>query len=376
MMAIRSVFISSVQQDFGGVRRAAATALESLLLHPVMAEQVGASPESPKRALLAEVRNADYFLLLLAGRYGVPGVSGCSPTEDEFNEARRLGKPTVVLTQETPREATQEQFLARIRGGWEAGILTGKFIDETDVGAAVVRAFATLAAGGTGEDVPTAARRARELAAGDDRRHGGQPRTGARVVFVPSRSESLLDVVALEDPSLDTDLATSARTANVIGHQFGIETRVSAAGVEMHATGGRGWESPVLAVLQDGTVLVEGSVSDDGLLGGMAIAEQRVLDFLATASAFAQAAWTRIDPHDTVRRVSPGLALLDASMKGWRAPTAPASNSVSLSGQVPSTVVVPSGDLVVGRAQLSAEETLRRLMLEAKRVFLDAGRVQ
>lgn len=80
---MKSVFISSIQRDFGDVREAARKAVESLGMHALMTETVGASAESPRRALLEQVRDADIFLLLLGPRYGEPGETGRSPTEDE-----------------------------------------------------------------------------------------------------------------------------------------------------------------------------------------------------------------------------------------------------------------------------------------------------
>jgi hypothetical protein len=69
---------------------------------------------------------------LVAGRYGDRGPSGFSPTEDEFNEAQRLHKPTIVLVQETVRDSDQEDFLQRLRGGWEQGLLydSGRLVLE------------------------------------------------------------------------------------------------------------------------------------------------------------------------------------------------------------------------------------------------------
>ena len=375
-MAVRSVFISSVQRDFGDVRRAAADALESLGLHPLMAERTGASPESPQRALLGLVEEADLFLLLLAANYGEPGVSGFSPTEEELNEARRLREPTVVLVQETKRELAQQAFLARVRGGWEAGVLYGAFTDATDVGAAVVRAFGRLLTGASGEDAAAAAQRARDLAPGTDRSANMRSGSVARAAFVPTRSETLLDVVALDDAQLGNDLASVARAADLIGHEFGIETKISAGGVALTATGGRSWIPPSVTVSSDGTVVAEGGAHDDDLMGGMVFSEDRVLEFVAAAARFAQAAWDRIDRHGVIRNVAVGFALLDASMKGWRSHTSSPSTSMSLGGQVPSTLVVPAADFVVARGELAAPDTRRRLVLEAKRFFIDAGRVQ
>jgi hypothetical protein len=69
---MESVFISSAQRGFETVRSAAKRAIESVGMTAVMAEDVGAHPESPQRALLDKVRDSDIFLLLLEPRYSEP----------------------------------------------------------------------------------------------------------------------------------------------------------------------------------------------------------------------------------------------------------------------------------------------------------------
>jgi hypothetical protein len=98
-------------RDLAAARAAAKEAVESLRMQPSMAESAGASAETPRRALLGDVAAADIFLLLLGGRYGEVGQSGTSPTDDEFNEAVRLGKPIVALVQNCEREPNQEAFV-------------------------------------------------------------------------------------------------------------------------------------------------------------------------------------------------------------------------------------------------------------------------
>jgi hypothetical protein len=71
-----------------------------------------------------------------------------------------------------------------------------------------------------------------------------------------------------------------------------------------------------VTVFPDGTVLAEGGAHDDDLMGGMAFAEDRVLEFVAATARFTQPAWDRIDRRGVIRNVAVGLALLDASMKG------------------------------------------------------------
>jgi hypothetical protein len=104
------------------VRQAAREAIESVGMRPVMAEMAGARPQSPRQALLAEVAAADICLLILGQRYGTPCASGLSPTEEEFEEAKRRNKPIVVLRQEVEMEPERRKFLTRSTGGsWGEG---------------------------------------------------------------------------------------------------------------------------------------------------------------------------------------------------------------------------------------------------------------
>jgi Domain of unknown function (DUF4062) len=72
---------------FEAIRQVAREAVESVGMRPIMAELSGASAASAQRALLDDVARADVYLLILGERYGTPGASGLSPTEEEFEEA-------------------------------------------------------------------------------------------------------------------------------------------------------------------------------------------------------------------------------------------------------------------------------------------------
>jgi hypothetical protein len=144
-VAVPAVFVSSVQRGLEQERVVVRDTLRALQMHPLMAETTSASPSSPQRALLDQVALGDYFLLLLGPRYGDVGTTGTSPTEDEFNEAKRLGKPTIVLVQAGDLESAQLTFLDRVRsGGWEGGVLYATFHDAQSIGPAVAGAFAKL----------------------------------------------------------------------------------------------------------------------------------------------------------------------------------------------------------------------------------------
>src|SRR5438445_10091 len=86
-----TVFISSVIGGFEAVRQAAREAVESMGMRPLMAEMVGARPESPQHALLGEVAEADVYLLLLGVRYGEPSASGVSRPDRVAGLARATG---------------------------------------------------------------------------------------------------------------------------------------------------------------------------------------------------------------------------------------------------------------------------------------------
>ena len=82
------VFISSVISGMEPYRNAAARAVRTLGHEPRMAEDYGASPDTPQRACLAGVRDADVVVLLLGARYGHPQESGLSATHEEYREAK------------------------------------------------------------------------------------------------------------------------------------------------------------------------------------------------------------------------------------------------------------------------------------------------
>jgi Domain of unknown function (DUF4062) len=112
IILVQTVLISSVQRDYQDVRQAAREGVETLDYRALMAETVGAAPASSREALLEYVERTDVFLLIVGPRYGERGESGYSPTEEEFNHARQLGKPILVLVDERPRDAAARSSAA------------------------------------------------------------------------------------------------------------------------------------------------------------------------------------------------------------------------------------------------------------------------
>ena len=375
MSAVQKVFISSIQSGFEEVRAAARSGLESLGLRAVMAETVGAVAASPQRALLDRVAESDVLVLLVGPRYGARQASGLSATEEEFDEARRRGMPILVLRQEGALEPEQQEFLGRATGGWEAGMLYGTFRDAGDAGLAVVRGLTNLRERGERATLePAAQARAGELAAAVQGQGYGRGGSVARVVLVPLLDHPLLDASALEDRELPDSLAAAARAARLVPQSEGITPRVSAAGVELHA--GEQYSGRMLTVGANGEVVAEASIAgDDQHFGSMRVVPERLEEAIRGTVAFAGEVWLRIDPRGEVQEAVVAVAIPDAQHKSWGAGRG--GNSLAMGGmfRMPPIAIVPEPARVVRRADLARDETVRGLVAEMRRLFVDAGAV-
>jgi hypothetical protein len=364
---VQSVFISSIQRGYTDVRTGVRRAVESMGMRPLMAELAGASPASPQRALLDLVGQSDLFLLLVGPRYS-------SPTEQEFEEARKLGRPIIVLRQEGDLEPDQQAFLERVAGGWSGGRLWGTFTDATDVGFAAVKALTNLKEGPGREERAQAARaRALKLAAGD-RTSGYIARgSGARIVFVPLVAEILLDAVALDEADLGDQIADLARQERVIPHSVGIEPRVSREGVSLELTAGHLSQPGTVTVGPDGAVVSHAEVGGDDELAGTRIDPALLRAGVQRTGAFALRVWERIDRREAAQQVASCVAVLDAQYKVFGLPSG--TRSYSLGMTLPETVVVPEPPSVVRRADVATEELAERVVAEVRRHYADAGAV-
>lgn len=369
MMAVDAVFISSVVGGLEDVRAAAAAAVSASGLHPIRSEELSADPASSQRALLDQVAAAEYYLLLLGARYGDTGSGETSPTEDEYAEAMRLGKPILVLVQEVELEPLQRQFLERIRGSWGDGVFYGTFTGADEVSAKVAQALARQRSAVV-EDAPAAAERAL-LLAGEESRRGWHESATVRVAFAPLRKTTLLDPVALEDVALADDLIAALRAAGAIPQSVGMDGDISVAGVKLGP--GPQQSGPEARIYADGAIAISGSVAAEGMLGGVQIDPDRLASLLAGAGRSAQLIWDRIDTRSEVGQVAVSAAVLDAQHLAYGASS---SGSVPMGGSIPDTLIAPDPPYVAPRGQLDQESTSHRVQAAIKRVFADAGRVQ
>jgi hypothetical protein len=365
---VQGVFISSIQRDYADVRAAMRRAVERLGMRPLMAELAGANRASPQRALLDLVAQADIFLLLVGPCYS-------RPTEDEFDEARRLGKPILVLRQQGNLEPEQEAFLERVAGGWSGGRLWGPFADANYVGLAAVQAITNLGAGARRDELaPQARERAAELAVGRRSQGYSGHRSPARVALVPLVGEPILDALALDEPELGEAVADLARGARLVQHSVGITPRVSRAGVSLErAGGGYVGEAGMITVAPDSAVVCEVDIGGHDQLGGMRVDPDRLEAGIQGAGAFALHVWEHIDGREAVQQVAVALAIPEAQHKVFGLPTGATGWSVGMS--LPQTVLVPEPPIVVRRAEVDGAELARRVVAEVRRIYVDAGAV-
>lgn len=375
-----TVFISSVIAGFEPIRHAAREAVESLGMRPIMAELSGASAASPQRALLDDVARADVYLVILGERYGTPGASGLSPTEEEFEEALRRRKPILVMRQDVEMEARQRQLLERAGGRWEEGQKWETFTDERDVGLKIVRALTKLREMGNVRELsPRAQQRAHALAHGERQVGYGGYGSRARVALAPLIDLVLLDEFTLDDPALPDRMAELARSSGLVSQALGIEHKVSRSGITLTAAGGRRGDAAVeIEVGNDGAIVVEGSVAgNDPHFGSSRVDPERLEALIEAVADYAVAVWREIDARSDVQQVAAAVGIPDANGKVFGRPSRPSSSfSYGRSMALPQVITAPDPATVIRRVDLTTAETRRRLVAAVKRVFADADALE
>lgn len=117
------VFISSTFEDLQEHRRLASDAILKMGHIPVGMELFPPSDSESLELIKPYIDSADYYLLIVGGRYGSCGPDGISYTEKEYLYAREQGKFVIPLVVENP------------------DALQGLFIEKTDDGKAKLAAF-------------------------------------------------------------------------------------------------------------------------------------------------------------------------------------------------------------------------------------------
>lgn len=92
------IFVSSTYKDLVDERMAAVNCLLDMNFIPVGMEQFPSSPMKQWEYITKMIDMSDYYLLILAGKYGsIDEASGLGYTEKEYRYAKEKGIPTIAF---------------------------------------------------------------------------------------------------------------------------------------------------------------------------------------------------------------------------------------------------------------------------------------
>lgn len=97
-----SIFISSTFEDLRVERQAVQDAVLSAGDFPVQMESFPAADEDQFDFIKTLIDKCDYYVLIVAGRYGTPAADGVSYTEKEYHYARSRKIPVLVMLHDDP----------------------------------------------------------------------------------------------------------------------------------------------------------------------------------------------------------------------------------------------------------------------------------
>jgi hypothetical protein len=306
------VFISSVIAGFEQFRAAAESAVKSLDLQVIKAEEFTASPTSPQVACLSAVRSSDLVIVLLGQKYGPVQPSGVSATHEEFDEARR-NKQVFVFVQQGIQPDERQKSLIREARDWAGGHFTGNFTDEeslrTQVTRAVHRWQLTNAAGTI--DIDEIKARALDGLPKEDRRYHSSRSTVA-ISIVGAPRQAILRPSQLESPDLRRDLQQQELfgTPAIFDPRQGTD-----ASIKGHVLTFRQGNA-ILSLSEEGAIRFVLSLPQvEGLL---AVIEEDVRELLTIGFQFAAQILRKVDPTERLSIVAVAVGLHGSNHGAWR----------------------------------------------------------
>ena len=100
-----SVFVSSTYEDLKEERQEVVNTLLQMDCFPIGMEYFNASDQTQWEMIKSLIDESDYYILIIAGRYGsVEPTSGKSYTQMEYEYARMKGVPTIAFIHEHPED--------------------------------------------------------------------------------------------------------------------------------------------------------------------------------------------------------------------------------------------------------------------------------
>jgi hypothetical protein len=108
---IHTVFVSSTYEDLREERAAVQKALLQLHCMPIGMELFGSADEDTWEFIKRQIEDCDYYVVIIAGKYGFTADDGVSYTEKEYDYARERKKPVLAFIHQNresiPRNKTE-----------------------------------------------------------------------------------------------------------------------------------------------------------------------------------------------------------------------------------------------------------------------------
>jgi hypothetical protein len=116
---IYGVFVSSTYEDLREERAEVQKALLKLHCFPIGMEIFGSADEETWEFIKRQVAECDYYVVIIADRYGSTASDGLSYTEKEYDYAREIKKPVLAFLHRSresiPRGKTETDADKRVR---------------------------------------------------------------------------------------------------------------------------------------------------------------------------------------------------------------------------------------------------------------------
>ena len=309
------VFVSSVIRSQEEWRDAARSAIETLALQAVMAEDFGASPNAPRTECLAAVRDADVMILILGSEYGPPLGSGLSATHEEYREARESTPVLAFVYEGSAPAGDQADFVREVRE-WESGHYTASFSDAAHLRDNVIRALFEFQRGveAMPPDADALNERAGELL--PERSYGGSAELVVAVAVGPARA--VLTASQLGDAELHRCLHREALTgaSAVLSTAAGTQQRLTTESIVLDQRDDR----RQVELHTDGSIRVtQPAIRTSSPMQALpAIIEEDTSDQIARILEFAGSVLDEIDPANRTSHFAVRVLLSGAGHLPWR----------------------------------------------------------
>lgn len=248
------VFVSSIMEGYSEFRQAARSAIERAGGRPVLVEDEPSRSDSPRNACLDLVASSDAVVTLVGPRGGYRAPSGKLVVQEEFEEARKRGIPTVVFLQDVDRDPDGEE-LASTLSDWVTGRLRRTFATPEELATEVEQALQPT--------LDTMSRPNRDpqtvQQTVSDPSHGaGHHGTVLRLAFAPVvQEEEVIDPLQLDDPDLKDTLMRLAHESGLFSYEHPKEVDVSSRRIEIVQRSQTQQAHARIALTTSGEVIVE-----------------------------------------------------------------------------------------------------------------------